>query len=139
MFLAICGVVVILAWAYVLWGREWLVAKYPARFTRWHLIEDWLWQNSRTKLIAGLYVLGGFVTMAHDALAAAGLDWTPITTQIMNALSFIPADYRPLVLGLWMAVTGAAFTWLRNRTTAPVGADVGSPLPMPLDQPAPGG
>ena len=48
-------------------------------------------------------------------------DWTPLTTQITKAISFVPADYRPMALGLGFMLTGWAFEKLRKMTTGPVG------------------
>lgn len=121
MFLILCGATIIAAWAYILFIREWLVANWPDRFGWWHQLEDTLWAKSRTLLIARLYTIGGIVVAIHDALASAGLDWTPLTTQITNAIGFIPENLRALALGLFLMLTGIAFEKLRQWTTGPIG------------------
>lgn len=120
MFLFTVGLIIFLVWFYVLFLREWLIAIWPERFTRWHAIEDYLWANSRTILISRLtWVLGG-ITAFHEWLAASGFDVTPITSQITDLL---PDDYKkyvPLVLSLGLMALGYVFERLRKTTTEPV-------------------
>jgi len=115
----LAGITIVVVWVYILWLREWLVARWPATFSKWHAIEDWLWASSRTILIARGYWVLGVITAIHDYLATQGFDWTPFTTQIMNALTFVPADLRAPMFGLFLIATGAAFEWLRHVTSAP--------------------
>lgn len=74
----------------------------------------------RSVLLARLYWIGGITLALHDAVipALAGVDWTPLTTMV---LSFVAEPYRPLLLSLALAVTGALFEWLRRLASGPVG------------------
>jgi hypothetical protein len=117
-FLYLCIAVVALAWIYILFVRELLVEMWPAKFARWHAVEDKLWDRSRTLLIARLYIAGSIIIAVHDALAAQGaIDWTPLITQIT---SVVPEPYRPIALAVWLALTGVAMEWLRRTTTGTV-------------------
>lgn len=122
MFLIVLGVTIFLVWFYILFGREWLIALWPERFTTWHQIEDTLWSNSKTLLATRLTWLGSAVLGFHEWLAASGFDVTPITTEITN---LIPDDYKkyvPLIFALGLAIIGYAFEWLRKQTTEPLSA-----------------
>lgn len=116
--LTFIGIGIAVVWAYILWGRAFILAHYPsaAGVITWI---DALYGRSRTVLVAIGYWLAGVLLVIHDFLAEAGLDWTPITTQISNAVGFIPADLRPFALSLFLILTGAAFHWLRSTTPAP--------------------
>ncbi len=119
MFLSFLAVVIVLAWIYILWGREWLVARWPTQFKWWHeQVEDKLWEKSRTVLVGRLYWLGGLVLLAHDLAAEAGLDVTPVLTQLGD---FIPEKYRPVALALFLYLTGLAIVKLRKMTSKPLG------------------
>ncbi len=116
--LTLIGIGIVLVWAYILWGRAFIIARYPAAagFISW---VDGIYGRSRTVLVAIGYWLAGALTVFHDLLAEAGLDWTPLQTQIGNALGFIPENMRGLVLGVFLIMTGVAFQWLRSVTAAP--------------------
>lgn len=116
MILILAGVGILVAWAYILFVREWLVARWPATFSKWHAIEDTLWASSRTILIARGYWLLGLIVAIHDILATNGFDWTPITTQVGN---YLPAEWRAPALSVFLILTGAIFEWLRRVTPAP--------------------
>lgn len=124
MFLILCGVVIVVVWAYILWVREWLEARFPDSFYTKiiHHGEDWLWSNSRTILAARLYWVGGIFVALHDMLAASGFDVTPFTTEVANLL---PEKYRPLALAGLLMVTGIAFEWLRRATVEPLASKQG--------------
>lgn len=114
--LILAGIGILVVWAYILFVREWLVARWPAQFAKWHAVEDALWSSSRTILIARGYWLLGLLVGLHDLLAAEGFDWTPIVTQVGD---FIPPGYRAPALSLFLILTGAIFEWLRHVTAAP--------------------
>ncbi len=118
MFLIICGIVIVVVWSYILFVREWLVAKWPDTFKWWHeQVEDRLWARSRAILVARLYWVGGIVIGIHELVAASGYDVTPLLHEIAK---FIPEKYQPLALAAFLGVTGIAFEWLRRKTkTAP--------------------
>jgi hypothetical protein len=122
MFLIVIGVTIFIVWFYILFGRGWMLAKWPDQVGWWHTIEDNLWAKSRTILGARLYWVGGAVIALHDLAAAAGVDFTPILTQLGE---FIPPAYRGLALSAAIALTGILFEYLRRTTTVPV-ADIGS-------------
>lgn len=109
------AIVIVVAWAYILL-RHPLLDRFP-RLQAWHQIEDRLWANSRTLLIARLYTLGGIIIAIHDGLAQSGVNVTPILEQIT---SFLPEKYRPLGLALWVVLTGVVFEWLRHATSKPL-------------------
>lgn len=75
--------------------------------------------HSRTILAARLVQLAGGVIALYDGLLPlfGGQDWTPITARLLAA---IPADLRPLVIGLGLAALGALFEWLRRVTRLPL-------------------
>ncbi len=119
MFLILIAIVIIVAWTYILFIREWLEARYPTSFyTRViHHTEDVLWANSRTILVSRLYWVGAIIVALHDLAAQAGLDWTPLVSQVA---AFVPPQYQPLALSAFLFLTGIAFEWLRRKTTTPV-------------------
>jgi len=121
MFLIIIGVIIFVVWAYILFIRGWMLSVWPEQVGWWHTIEDNLWAKSRTILGARLYWVGGIIIGLHDLAGAAGIDVTPITTQLA---SYIPEQYRGLALSLGVALTGVMFEYLRRRTTVAV-ADIG--------------
>lgn len=104
----------VLVWLYVLFIREWMVERWPEKFTRWHAMEDMLWAKSRTILGARLYWVGGIVVAIHDMAASLGMDWTPIMTQIT---AMIPERYRELAAMTAVIATGLLFEYLRRITT----------------------
>jgi hypothetical protein len=122
MFLIVIGVVIFVVWAYVLFGRSWMLEKWPDQVGYWHTIEDNLWAKSRTILSARLYWVGGVIIALHDLAGAAGIDVTPITSQISN---LIPEQYRGLAIALASIVTGLLFEYMRRTTTVAV-ADIGT-------------
>lgn len=119
MFLFAIIAVIVLAWVYILFVREALVALWPGgRVQWWHEeIEDKLWANSRQILTSRLYWVGGIVVAAHEALAAGGYDYTPLLQQIQ---SLVPEPYRPMIVPAFLILTGAAFEWLRRKTRGPL-------------------
>lgn len=121
MFLIILGVIIFIVWAYILFIRGWILTKWPDQVGPWLAIEDNLWAKSRTILGARLYWVGGVIVGLHDLAGAAGIDVTPITSQLSE---FIPPAYRGLALSLGLAMTGVLFEYLRRRTTVPV-AEIG--------------
>ena len=118
MFLIVIGVTIFVVWFYILFVREWMVAKWPDQVGWWHTIEDNLWAESRTILGARLYWVGGAIIALHDLAAAAGVDWTPILTQLTT---LIPEQYRGLALAAAIAITGLLFEYLRRQTTTSIG------------------
>lgn len=122
MFLIVLGVIVFVVWAYILFIRGWMLRKWPDQVGRWQTIEDYLWARSRTILGARLYWVSGVIIALHDMAAAAGVDVTPITTQLSE---FIPPAYRGLALSIGLAATGVLFEYLRRVTTVPV-AEIGN-------------
>jgi hypothetical protein len=120
MFLIILGILIFLVWFYVLFLREWLVAIWPERFTNWHAIEDYLWQNSRTLLISRATWLLSAFTAFHEWLAASGFDVTPIYTQITELIPETYQKFVPLVISLGLMGLGFVFSWLRKQTTEPL-------------------
>jgi hypothetical protein len=116
--LTLLGIGVVLVWAYILWGRAFIIAHYPSA-AGFIAAVDAIYGRSRTTLVSIGYWLAGALTVFHDLLAEAGLDWTPLQTQITNALGFIPENMRGLVLGVFLILTGVAFQWLRAHTAAP--------------------
>jgi hypothetical protein len=117
MFLFGCAIVIFVAWVYVVFVRPRLAANYPATFEKIDAIELKLWSASRTILFARLYWVGGLVIGAHDLIAQAGADWTPLVNE---AAAFIPERYRPLALAAFLFGTGVLYEWLRRITTTPV-------------------
>ena len=112
------------AWLQPLLARRPVLAGLLADF---HAASGSLWSRAvaalrgwRSVLLARLYWIGGLALALHDAVipALAGVDWTPLTTM---ALSFVAEPYRPLLLSLALAVTGALFEWLRRLAAGPVG------------------
>ena len=61
MFLIFCGAVVIGAWVYVKFARPRIAARWPLEFEKIAAVETWLWEKSRTILVARLYWVGGAV------------------------------------------------------------------------------
>jgi hypothetical protein len=122
MFLIILGVIIFMVWSYILFIRVWMLSKWPDQVGWWHTIEDNLWAKSRTILGARLYWVSGAIIALHDLAAAAGIDVTPITTQLSE---FIAPEYRGLALSAGLAATGILFEYLRRVTTVPV-ADIGA-------------
>jgi hypothetical protein len=108
-----CALIVFLAWAYIFFGRPFLRDRYPKLWSYIDPVEAWLVDRSRTLIVARLYWIGGIVIAIHDTLASYGMDWTPLVNEITN---LIPADYRPLALAGFLALTGVAFDWLRHVT-----------------------
>jgi hypothetical protein len=120
MFLIVIGIIIFVVWFYVLFLREWLVAVWPERFTKWHDIETYLWLNSRQILVSRVYWFGGAIVGLHEWAAAAGFDFTPIVQQITD---LIPENYQkfvPLFISLGLIVTGWVFEKLRKSTTEPI-------------------
>jgi hypothetical protein len=118
MFLMVLGIVIILAWIYVLFLRPYLVAKYPA-FGKFSAIEQTLFDKSRTILASRLYSIGGALVALQAMAASAGLDVTPIVQELAK---WIPEGYRSLAVGIFLFLTGLAFEWLRKVTDGPVGS-----------------
>jgi hypothetical protein len=112
----LAGIGILVAWIYIAFLREWLVARWPATFSEWHALEDTLWASSRTILVARGYWLLGIILGLHDLLANEGFDWTPMLNQLGE---LIPPGYRAPALSLFLILTGAAFEWLRRTTAAP--------------------
>jgi hypothetical protein len=121
MFLIILGVIIFVVWSYILFIRGWMLAKWPDRVGWLFTIDNELWAKSRTILGARLYWVGGAVVALHDLAGAAGIDVTPITTQLA---AYIPEQYRGLALSVGVIATGVLFEYLRRRTTVPV-AEIG--------------
>lgn len=110
--------VILLAWIYILFVREAMVAIWPDKFRWWHEnVEDKIWAQSRTLFIARLYWVGAILVSAHEALAAGGYDFTPLLKQISQ---FVPEEYRPIIVPAFLLLTGAAMEYLRRRTTSPL-------------------
>ena len=111
---------VILIWVYILFVREWLAHESPwASYFQWlHALEDTLWDRSRTILVGRAYWLGGIVIALQSLITEAGIDTTPLLTEVGK---LIPEQWRSLALGLFLFATGIAITWLRKRTTKALG------------------
>lgn len=124
--LTLFGIAVILISVYIIWLRDFLLLKWPSRFSKWHTIEDTLWNGSRQILVSRFYWIGGFLLTAHDTLAANGFDWTPVVDQFK---AWVPEQFRTIAFGLGMVLTGLLFEYLRNLSTAPVGAQPAADLP----------
>ncbi len=122
MFLIILGVMIFAVWSYILFIRGWMLSMWPDQVGWWHTIEDNLWAKSRTILGARLYWVGGVIISLHELAGAAGIDVTPITTQLSE---LIPPSYRGLALSLGAIATGIMFECLRRVTTVPV-AEIGN-------------
>jgi hypothetical protein len=112
------GIAIALVWAYILWGRAYII-KYSATAAAFISTVDGLYARSRTILVARGYWIVGLVIGIHDSLAEAGFDWTPLTTQISDALTIIPVNMRPWALSSFFIITGIVFEWLRKTTLAP--------------------
>jgi hypothetical protein len=124
MFLIVVGVVIFLVWFYVLFLREWLLAIWPERLTRWHEIENALWLNSRQIIVSRLYWVGGAVVGIHEWAAAAGFDFTPITQQITDLIPETYQKFVPVAVSLLLIITGWVFERLRKSTTEPLEAKI---------------
>ena len=128
MLLIVIGVGVLVIWWYILFGREWLVKKFPGgRVQYWHEnIEDKLWDSSRTMLVARGYQLAGWLIGLQALATAAGIDTMPFIT---SAAEFIPEKYRSLALSGFFIITGLAFAKLRKMTSKPLeGGVVGTDI-----------
>jgi hypothetical protein len=114
------GAAILVTWVYIFFGREWLVSKWPDKFSVIHSIEDKLWERSRTLLAARIYWVGGIILFIHDSMAMSDLvDWTPIIGQFSE---LFPEKYRNLVVTTWPVATGILFEALRWMTTQSVEA-----------------
>jgi len=120
MLLIIIGIGIVIAWAYILFIREWLDEKLQGTaYAWWHeQIEDKLWASSRTILAARGYQVVGWLISLQALAAAAGIDVTPV---INEAAKLVPEQWRGLAIGVFFILTGLAFAKLRKMTTTPVG------------------
>lgn len=141
-FLIACVVVTLLVLFYAFFLRDWIlrrvVRSQPQAIleTTTAAVEESFWHKSRTILISRLYWVGGIIVALHDALAASGLDWTPLITQ---ATWFIPEPLRPYTLSVIFIITGWMFEWLRKTTTTPLptASTTEAPILEPEEQPPP--
>jgi hypothetical protein len=118
MLLIIIAVSVLVVWAYVLFLRPFLIAKYPTTFGKFAAVEGALWDQSRSILIARGYSLAGILVGLQGLASAAGVDVTPFITELGKA---IPEGYRTLAISGFLILTGIGFEWLRRVTTKPLG------------------
>ena len=64
---------------------------------------------------AGCFPVGAFVVTIYDGLATfvQGLDLTPVTTRIFDALH-IPPDMRNLSISAFIGIVGLLISYLRS-------------------------
>ena len=113
--------------AMIIWyapaGRKWLKSKPWAQgFFAWiEPLELALYKKSETILVGRLLSVGAFVVTIYDGLATfvQGLDLTPVTTRIFDALH-IPPDMRNLSISAFIGIVGLLISYLRKRTTKPL-------------------
>ena len=113
-FLILLGVLIVVGWGYIFFLRPVLKKRYPATWEIIDRVEATLWDRSRTMLSARLYWLSGALVSIHELGAAAGLDWTPFTDAVGG---LVPEQWRGLLVGGILIVTGLLFAWLRKVTT----------------------
>lgn len=114
-------VIVAVALAWSLWGRNWLKARgwgWSDRFFAWiEPIEIRLWKNSKTVFIARLKMLSGLLLTV--ATQAGQIDITPL-------MPFVPDAWEPFVQILWnllplsLTLLGWMDEYLRTQTTEPL-------------------
>lgn len=113
MLLTWLGVVIIVLWVYILWGRRFVLARFP-----WiGEIEYKLFSSSRTILTGIGLKLGGLVIALHEFLVAQGYDETSIFTQVQDYIPEKYKPYAPILFGVLLILIGQAVNWLRNQTT----------------------
>lgn len=78
-------------------------------------------KHSRTIFAARMLQLAGIILVLADWLMpfVVDQDWTPVTNLVLGR---IPAEFRPLVVGLAIAAVGRGFERLRTLTTLPLSA-----------------
>ncbi|MFL9823419.1 hypothetical protein [Rhodoplanes sp. SY1] len=113
----------------VLRQRSWLRPFYDRADTVWGRIGLYL-KGWKTVVVGRLSYIAGWATVAHEAIvvflqeSAPGLDWTPLTTLVLDRLG-VPAEIRPTMVMLAGAVLVAALghtmVALRKVTDGPVG------------------
>lgn len=115
--LTVSGLIVFLAWAYVMFARPLVLKRFPVIVT----IESKLWAGSRQIMMARLMSVGGLVVGFHDMVLASGAD----ASTFMGELSkYVPDQYRALALSGVLFFGGLALNWLRKVTTGEVGSSL---------------
>lgn len=100
-------------------ARPWLRSR-PELAETWEMVDRFearLWDRSRTILAARLMWIPGALIVAHDSIAALGVDWTPVMSQVTLML---PEQFRPLLTPLVAIISGLLFARLRKMTTQPL-------------------
>jgi hypothetical protein len=115
--LTISGAVIFLVWAYIMFARPLVLARFPVIVT----IESKLWAGSRQVLMARVMSLGGVVVAFHDLVLSSGADASSLLGELAK---FVPDPYRPLALSGVMFVGGLMLEWMRKETKGEVGSSL---------------
>ena len=122
-FIIILCIIIALVILYAMKGRQWLKSKTWAQpFFDWiEPVEILLYKKSETILMGRLLWIGSGMVTIYDSVAtfASGLDLTPITTRIFDALH-VAQDLRGIVASGIIAGIGLLMNWLRVRVTKPI-------------------
>jgi len=119
-FLMVSGLVVFVAWAYILFLRSKVLAAFP----KLGAIELTLWNGSRQMLMSRVLSLGGAVVAVHDFILQSGADGSTLLSELAT---FIPEQYRGLALAGVLFTSGLGLAWMRLVTTGPVGSSLPTP------------
>lgn len=109
------GIIVFVAWAYILFLRPMVLAHFPVIVT----VESKLWASSRQVLMARIFSFGGLFVGLHDFIMQSGVDSSTFLNELAKV---VPDQYRGLVLASVLFFGGIALEWLRKVTKGPVGS-----------------